>query len=242
MRYGLISDIHGNLEALDAVLKDLERERIDEYICVGDIVGYGANPRECIEAVKLLDPKILIAGNHEWGVLGLVGIDYFSEDAAAGIVWTKRVLEKGELDYMRSFKLSGSIEDFTLVHGSLDEPAKFNYISDNSDAYKTMKLSRTPLCFVGHTHVPGIFYADEHRVARSPDFSVNLDRSRKYLINIGSIGQPRDGDPRASFAIYDTKAGSVEIKRSAYDIGQAQGKILKAGLPPRLAERLAEGR
>lgn len=242
MRYGIISDIHGNLEALDAVLGELERARVDRYLCIGDIVGYGADPKECIEAVKAIGPEIAIAGNHEWGVLGLLDLEYFNEYASAAVTWTKKILEKEELDYLMSFKLSGSTGDITLVHGSLNEPSRFNYIFDTNDAYATMKLCKTPLCFVGHTHAPGIFYADEKKVARSPGFSVTLDRSKKYLIDAGSIGQPRDGDPRASFAIYDTEAGGVEIRRVAYNIEQAQEKILRAGLPAELASRLARGR
>lgn len=242
MRYALISDIHGNLEALEAVLKCLASEDIDEYICAGDIVGYGANPRECIEAVRSIDPKILVAGNHEWGVLGLLDIDYFSENAAAAIIWAKGVLERGELEYLKSFKLSASLEDFTVVHGSLEEPARFNYVLDGNDARRTIELLKTPLCFVGHTHIPGIFYYDEDRVVCSEGPALNVDRSRKYVINIGSVGQPRDGDRRAGFAIYDTGSGRVEIRRIDYNFERAQYKILGSGLPQRLAERLAEGR
>ena len=128
MRYGLISDIHGNLEALEAALGELAKERIDEYLCIGDIVGYGANPKECIKIVRELKPKALIAGNHEWGILGFLNPDYFNEYAREAIRWTKNVLSLRELEYLKSFKLTWVDKKITLVHGSLDEPEEFNFI------------------------------------------------------------------------------------------------------------------
>ena len=241
MRYGLIADIHGNLEALKAVLSDLKKERIDSYLCLGDIIGYGANPKECIDIVRQLDPKALIAGNHEWGVLGSLGIDYFSESARVAVLWAKDVLGDHEKSYLESFKLSCTEKNMTLVHGSLEEPGKFYYIFDSDDADKTLKLQKTQLCFVGHSHVPGIFYSDGSTAKGVNGSEICVEADKRYVINIGSIGQPRDGDPRASFAVYDDASGMVEIKRAPYDIESAQRKILAAGLPASLALRLAEG-
>ena len=241
MRYGLISDIHGNLEALEAALGDLAKERIDEYLCIGDIVGYGANPRECIKIVRELELKALIAGNHEWGVLGFLDIDYFNEYAREAILWTKNILNHHETDYLKSFKLSWSEGCMTLVHGSLEEPQEFYYIFDPKDADKTLKLQKTQLCFVGHSHMPGIFYSDGKVANRVNSLKTRIEADKRYVINIGSIGQPRDGDPRASFAVYDEDEGIVEIKRVPYDIERAQAKILATGLPTTLALRLAEG-
>lgn len=242
MRYALISDIHGNLEALQAVLDALSKEKVGGYLCIGDVVGYGADPKECIRLVRSLDPEALIAGNHEWGVLGLLSIEYFNEYAAEAILWTKGVLNKDELDYLRSFKLVHEENPLTLVHGTLEEPAEFYYLFGADEASITMNLMKTPVCFVGHTHVAGIFYLHDDEVQYTQNPARKIHPDKRYVVNPGSIGQPRDRDPRASFAVYDTESGSLDIKRVPYDIKLAQSKILKAGLPPVLAHRLAEGR
>lgn len=241
MRYGLISDIHGNLEALNAVLKDLEKERIDTYLCVGDIVGYGANPKECIEIVRSLKPEVLIAGNHEWGVLGFLDLDYFNQYAREAVIWTKRILSHAEMEYLKSFKLTSIDKNITLVHGSLDEPKEFYYVFKSEDADPTLNIQKTLVSFVGHSHFPGIFRSDGGRSVEVDGMNTKIEPDKKYLINIGSIGQPRDGDPRAAFGIYDEGAGTVEIRRVDYNIEAAQSKILAAGLPPQFALRLALG-
>ena len=242
MRYGIISDVHSNIEAFHAVTNAMSRERIDEYIFLGDLVGYGADPHACIAAMRLLRPKIMIAGNHDWGILGLLSPGYFNDAAAAAILWTKAELDTKEFDYLRSFKLFYEEREFTLTHGSLNKPARFNYIFTADDACITMRLSRTPLCFVGHTHSTGIFCMDKGEVSASKDYRVKIDPDKRYLINAGSVGQPRDGDSRASYAIYDNRTSTVEIKRTEYDLKTAQDKIIKAGLPDWLAYRLSEGR
>ena len=241
MRYGLIADIHGNLEALKAVLNDLEKERIDSYLCVGDIVGYGASPKECIEIVRSLKTEASIAGNHEWGILGFLDLDYFNKYAREALIWTKDAIGPAELDYLKSFKLTWVDKKITLVHGSLDEPEEFNYIFNSEGAEATLRAQKTQVSFVGHSHVPGIFYFDGRASVEAESLEVKLEPDKKYVINIGSVGQPRDGDPRAAFGIYDEEAGIVEIKRASYDIEGAQAKILAAGLPASLAARLAEG-
>ncbi len=241
MRYGLISDIHGNLEALEAVLKDMEKERVDTYLCVGDIVGYGANPKECIEIVKSLKAEVLIAGNHEWGVLGFLGLDYFNQYAREAVVWTKGVLSHAELEYLKSFKLTSVDKDITLVHGSLDEPKEFYYIFNSENADLTLRIQKTQVSFVGHSHFPGIFCYDGMASVKIDGMKTKIEPDKKYLMNIGSIGQPRDSDPRAAFGIYDEDDGVVEVKRVSYNIEAAQSKILSAGLPAQFALRLAPG-
>ncbi len=242
MRYGLISDIHSNLEAFKAVLDSLSKERIDRFLCIGDLVGYGADPKECIRLVKSLKPSALVAGNHDWGAAALTDIGYFNADAKEAVLWTRDILDQGELDYLKSFRLIYEEGLFTLVHGTLNSPEKFYYILDVEDAYPTMKLMRTILCFVGHSHVPGIFYCDDSTIHFTNQPKIKIDRSAKYIINIGSIGQPRDLDPRASCAIYDDEEETVEILRVKYDIKAASDKILASGLPKSLAFRLLEGR
>jgi len=242
MRYCIFSDVHGNWEAFEAVTSAFSKERIDEHLFLGDAVGYGADPHACITGLRLLKPSVLIAGNHEWGVLELLDMEYFNEYAAAAVEWTRQLLGKEELDYLKSFRLFCETGKLTLVHGSLENPARFQYVLDASDADTTLRLSRTQLCFVGHTHVAGVYFFNEGEVAYTRGPKVHIEADKKYLINAGSVGQPRDGDPRASYVIYDDRSMTIEIKRVAYDIDAARKKILKAGLPEWLASRLIEGR
>jgi len=242
MRYGILSDVHSNLEALCATTGAMAKDRIDRYLFVGDLVGYGADPRACIAAMRLLKPHSLIAGNHDWGVLGLLDMEYFNEYAASAVEWTRDTLSGADAGYLRSFMLVCEQENFTLVHGSLNQPAKFNYILGPEDARLCMRCARTPLCFVGHSHRAGIFCLDGGTVMCPDAAAVKIDYTKKYVINVGSVGQPRDGDPRASYAVYDETEGIVEIKRVIYDIEAAQAKITRAGLPAWLAARLVEGR
>jgi predicted phosphodiesterase len=242
MRYAILSDIHGNLEAFKAVLDALSDEMIESYLSVGDVVGYGADPKECIRLLRSLNPQVLIAGNHEWGILGLKELDYFNELAQKVISWTKAILDKDELDYLKSFSLVYNDERMSLVHGTLNDPEEFYYIFDPDDADATMNKMSGSICFVGHSHVPGIFASNHTKIESFDSRKIRVDYERKYIINVGSIGQPRDGDPRASYAIYDDEEALLEIKRVEYDVKKTQAKILKAGLPARLADRLSEGR
>jgi diadenosine tetraphosphatase ApaH/serine/threonine PP2A family protein phosphatase len=242
MRYCIFSDVHGNWEAFEAVMTAFAKEDIDQHIFLGDIVGYGADPHACIAGLKALKPQVLTAGNHEWGVLGLLDMEYFNEYAAAAVEWTKNLLSQEELDYLKSFRLFCETGGLTLVHGSLEQPARFKYILDNDDADLSLRSLRTPLCFVGHTHVAGAHFFENGEVVFMKGPKVCIGADKKHIINAGSVGQPRDGDPRASYVIYDDKEKTVEIKRVSYDIEAAQKKIVKAGLPAWLASRLGEGR
>ena len=243
MRYAVISDIHGNLEAFQSVLTALGGERIDGYLFAGDVVGYGADPKECIKLLKGLNPAVAITGNHEWGVLNKLEASYFNELAQDAILWTGKILDGEEIEYLKSFPLVYEDEKITLVHGALNMPEEFYYIFDTEDAYVTLSRMKNGLCFIGHSHVPGIFASVDHSKVESVEaMNIRIDYDRRYLINVGSVGQPRDGDPKASFAIYDDEELTVEIKRVEYDVKKAQDKILRAGLPPKLAYRLSEGR
>lgn len=226
MRYAVISDIHANLEAFKAVLKRLETEDISSYISLGDIVGYGADPSECIRLLRSLGPSASIAGNHDWGVAGLFGIDGFSAHARAAALWTRKELKDPEIGYLRSLPAVHINKKFTLVHGSLEEPEEFNYILTKADAARSMGLLATPLLFVGHSHSACVY---------------SFEGGEKRVVNAGSIGQPRDRDPRASFVIYDDDTLDVKIVRVEYDIEKARKKIIDAGLPVFLGDRLREG-
>ncbi|NOX96893.1 MAG: metallophosphoesterase family protein [Nitrospirae bacterium] len=239
MRYGLFSDVHGNLEALQAVLGVLKREDVDNYICLGDIIGYGASPRECIKLIKDLNP-IVIAGNHDYAAVHLTDISYFNTYAKEVILWTQNQLQDEDREYLTGLKLVHNLPDFTLVHATLRRPEKWNYIFSTYDAQQNFQMLTTSLLFIGHSHVPIIF--EENTPCRYYfKETVKFEEGRKYIINIGSVGQPRDGDPRASFALYDTESRIIQIKRVEYDVTGAMRKIAEAGLSKVLAWRLSRG-
>lgn len=241
MRYALISDIHSNLEAFEAVLEALSKEHVDRYLCLGDVVGYGADPKACIKLLRSISPEVTVAGNHDWAVVGLTDTSYFNEVAREAVEWTRGVIGEDEREFLKALPVTYEKERFTLVHGTLEEPAEFNYILNGYDALRTMKLSKTGACFVGHSHVAEAFYTDGEHVAHTTLPELRMEKGRKYVVNAGSAGQPRDSDPRAAFVIYDDEDGSVYTRRVPYDIKTAQDKIVKAGLPPWLAYRLAKG-
>jgi predicted phosphodiesterase len=241
MRYGIISDVHGNLPALEAVLSILEKQEIDKYFCIGDLVDYGANPKECIRIIKELN-CLCVAGNHDWAVLGKIDIAYFSVDAQAAAVWTKACLSQEERDYLNTFELTYRNDDFILVHGTLDQPERFKYLKDIQKASETFPLMDRQVCFVGHSHIQKIFVNLDSGPLEAMSDEIELEEGYKYIVNIGSVGQPRDGNPFASYCVYDTDKKMIDIRRTNYDIGKAQESIVKAGLPKSLAQRLAFGR
>ncbi len=239
MRYGLFSDIHGNLEALRVVLDALYKEDVDAYICTGDIVGYGANPRECLGLIKDLNP-MAIAGNHDYGVVGLTDLSYFNPSAKEAVLWARNQLGEEDKKFLAGLKLIQNFPDFTLVHATLKAAGEWNYIFSTYEARQNFQLLTTSLLFVGHSHVPIVFEGNGQYRYYFREV-VNLEEGRKYIINIGSVGQPRDGDPRASFAVYDTESQIVRVKRIEYDVTRAMRKIIEAGLPETLAWRLSRG-
>ncbi len=241
MRWGIFSDIHSNLEALEAVLAALANERIDKYLCLGDIVGYGANPGECIAEIRRLNP-VSIAGNHDWAVAGLFDIAHLTPNAAAGVLWTRRNIIYKDKEFLKGLGLIHQEKELTLVHASLQNPGQFDYIVDILSAKATFALLRTSLCFIGHTHRPGIFIKEGNNYTSTLQVEIKVKSSQSYIINTGSVGQPRDENPQASYVVYDSETKEVQIKRIPYDIHKAQDKIIAAGLPKILAERLAVGR
>ena len=240
MRYAILSDIHGNLEALDAVLADAA-SRADAILCLGDIVGYGADPVACIERVAER-AELVIAGNHEHGVAGLLALDWFNDWARAAAEWTRGRLDLDHLSWLAGRPLVGHTDDATLVHASPDRPAEWEYLVSADDGYGVFAAFATRVCFVGHSHRPGAWSLGSSGRAHEPDATaIELERGRRYLINVGSVGQPRDRDPRAAYALWDVDGRRVTIRRVAYDVATARRKILAAGLPRFLAERLAIG-
>lgn len=243
MRIGIISDIHGNAEALKAVLKKLNN--VDQIICLGDIVGYGADPVYCIK--KIRDLGILsIKGNHEGAVVGELDLNEFNDYAREAIQWTKRQLTSGDLRYLSGLKKKISISDDILgVHGSPRQPL-MEYILDEETAEEIFNGFDFKIYFVGHSHITGYFTFHQknkvvHYFSATHGAEVTIKQDYSYIINCGSVGQPRDRNPQASFAIFDTEILTVQIIRTDYLINRAQAKITKAHLPFFLSERLELG-
>ena len=240
MRIGLFSDVHGNLPALEAVLKSLTKENCDVCFCGGDIVGYGADPCACIEVIQSKSIAS-IAGNHDWAALGKIDTTYFNPLAQEAVLWTSRQLQNPHKDFLERLPLVLTTEFFNLTHGTLDAPENFSYVTGVHSAMATFQLMDRNICFVGHLHVPFFYMDDGRSVQESPLPRIPITQRNKYIVNVGSVGQPRDGNPGAAYCVFDTTEQVVRIERVAYDVVEAQQRIRKAGLPWPLAERLAYG-
>lgn len=243
MRIGIISDIHGNAEALQAVLQKLGN--VDDLICLGDIVGYGADPGYCIEKLRGLN-ALSIKGNHEGAVIGEISLDQFNEYAREAIEWTKNQLSRDDFYYLSRLKRKITIsEDILGVHGSPRQPL-LEYILDEQTAEEIFSEFDFKIYFVGHSHIAGYFTFHNknkvvHYFSATKGAEIAIQRDYSYIINCGSVGQPRDRNPQASFAIFDTLNFHVQIIRTSYPISKAQDKMIKAHLPVFLSERLALG-
>jgi len=240
-RLGVLSDIHGNLTALEAVLTALERQHVDGIVCLGDLVGYGPWPQQVIGRMQQLQARS-VRGNHDAATASPVVGDYLNPTAAAAIEWTKGRLTSEEVSILSTLPVTRVEHGVTLVHGSLRGPL-WEYLHDPFVAQESFDLLESRLALYGHTHLPGGFATDGESVeALQPAARVSLDPERRYLLNPGSVGQPRDGDPRAAFAVLDLDRRQIAFHRVAYDIEATAREILGVGLPPRLAARLFEGR
>lgn len=239
-RFAILGDIHSNLEALEAVLADARERDVTHYVCVGDIVGYNANPVECLERVREIS-MATVRGNHDHYVSHDECLDDFHPLAAKVVDWTRQQLSDEQLDYLRGLRMTAAVRGFTLVHSTLDMPEKWGYVFDALEADASFNYQTTSVCFHGHTHVPVVF-EKQSRVERQEYDVLKIMLGRKYFINVGSVGQPRDGNPLASYVIYDMNRNEVILRRLTYDIARTQEKIRKAELPERLAKRLETGK
>jgi predicted phosphodiesterase len=246
MRYLILSDIHSNKEALTAVLSFVRRKRWDKAIFLGDLVGYGANPNQVVDLVRALRPLTAIRGNHDKVCSGIEEGELFNRIALEAALWTRKKLTRSNLKWLKELPKGPVTVDggFAISHGTpIDEDA---YIFGEIEALNVFRHTEFPICFFGHSHFPVIFALSPDDITTTltvaPAFRVKLRPGVRYLINPGSIGQPRDGSPLASFAFYDTDSQVVTIHRIHYRVAEAQKKILKAGLPRPLADRLAIGR
>lgn len=240
MKYAILGDIHSNYEALTAVLADAEKLGITKFACVGDVVGYNANPAECLRIVRELG-CVMVRGNHDHYCSHDENLSGFHPLAADVVDWTRRHLTDEERAFLRRLPLVAPVETFTLVHATLDTPEMWGYVFDKLEAEANFNYQITSLCFYGHTHVP-IAFEKGDGIKCGLYSRIKVAVGRKYFINVGSVGQPRDGDPRAGYVVYDMDENVVELRRVAYDFRITQQKILDAGLPSRVAARLAVGR
>ena len=233
MRLAIISDIHSNLEALEKSLEVVAEQKVDKVVCLGDIIGYGANPNECIELVREATPHVLL-GNHDEAALDLSKTEYFNPFAGVAAEWTNKELTKANAEYVQGLPYTLELDGLLFVHSSPFEPDAWHYVLSVADAQFNFDYFTQATCFIGHSHVPHVFCDD--------GYTREFAAGKKFIINVGSVGQPRDNDWRLSLGIVDTGRWSYENIRSDYDVEKAAEKIRKAGLPKALADRLLMGR
>jgi len=243
MHYAIIGDIHANLAAFIAVLDDIKQQgQVEKLWCLGDVVGYGPDPHECIELL-LQTNHVCVAGNHDLAAISKVDTAEFNPDAATACHWTAQQLSPADVEYLASLPLVIEEDDFTLVHGSPREPV-WEYLISTGLAKENFAYFKSQFCLVGHSHMPLIFSYDESGACSSSQFLPNIGLAlgkNRLIINPGGVGQPRDGDPRASYAIYDSETRLIRLYRVPYDIRSTQNRMVKLGLPIRLVARLEHG-
>jgi putative phosphoesterase len=255
MRYAGISDIHGNLEALDAVLDDISQKDIDKILCCGDIAGYGANPNECVEKI-IENDVICVKGNHDAASVGEDSLLRYNSLAREALIWTRDELTDENKMFLRNNPMVHKEENILMVHGSLYHPQKFNYVFDEFEVKDLIvagrKVSNWDICLIGHSHQPKVVKVkDKENLSLREDISyfklADLEfglelGDYKHVVNVGSVGQPRDGNWRSCYFIYDSDTQKLEYHRVEYELAKAQRKIMDVGLPPRLSKRLEFGR
>jgi predicted phosphodiesterase len=246
LKHAILADIHANLSALEAVLADIKMKGLTGDIwCLGDVVGYGPDPHQSIELLRTHNP-LCVAGNHDWAAIGKLNTSDFNPEAAEAVRWTSRQLKSEDILFLEGLPLKAENGEFTLAHGSPRDPIS-EYLLSRDEAEQNLAYIKTAYCLVGHTHQPRIFEfrrpGSTISIPETEIFSrgINLADSR-WIINPGSVGQPRDGDPRASYAVYDTDTRKVKLLRVEYDIAATQGRMKQAGLPNSLISRLSAGR
>ncbi len=243
MRYAILGDIHSNLAALESVLEALEDEVIDQILQVGDVVGYGAAPAEVITALRDRD-AIVVKGNHDAACVGELDTRLFNANAKAAVDYTRERLSREDLQWLADLPLVHGTDHCVVAHGTLPDPDRFEYIQSTAEADPSLDALDRPVAFLGHTHVPVTIMRlieSPGRTSYTIDHEVNLEETTVALVNVGSVGQPRDEDCRAAFAIYDTATQRVELRRIDYDIEREADRIVRAGLPKMLADRLFLG-
>jgi diadenosine tetraphosphatase ApaH/serine/threonine PP2A family protein phosphatase len=241
MRTALISDIHGNLQALQAVLDDIGGQNVDEIHCLGDVVGYGAAPVACLDLVADRC-RVKLMGNHEFAALGLQSTEHYNEAAKTSNDWTSAQLDDRARAMISDFSMEANLDDMYLVHASPFQPDQWHYVFDRRSAQAALGAMPGKLGFCGHTHIPNVISDNPSGPPRSrAGHDIEPDPERHYLVNVGSVGQPRDNDPRACYVIYDHDEAFLTFRRVEYNIDAAQKTMLTAGLPKVLSQRLSTG-
>jgi diadenosine tetraphosphatase ApaH/serine/threonine PP2A family protein phosphatase len=243
VKYGVLGDIHANLSALEAVLGRFDEEGVERILSVGDIVGYGAHPSECIRLVRSIG-AVVVKGNHDAACVGELDLRYFNAHAREAVRWTQAVLDDEDRRWLASLPLTADLDDCCVGHGTYFRPELFDYIQSTSDADPSLDAMSSQVCFVGHTHVPVTLLRledDPAHTAYTLDPEIDLSEARRALINVGSVGQPRDEDPRAAYAVFDSGEKRAWIRRVRYDIEREVRRMRDAGLPDVLADRLFLG-
>lgn len=246
MRVAFISDIHGNLEALASVMLDIRGKRVDKIVCLGDVIGYGVNPNECIAMVEA-ECAYSIIGNHEAAVFDMLISNDFNDLAKYAIEWTREHLSYKSVNFINSLTMVKEDGEFTSTHSTPYEPHLWYYISSIEDAVFNFNFFNTKFCLIGHTHVSGIIVMDENdtevTVLQPVSFNYERDfgRDAKFIINVGSVGQPRDRNPKACYVIIDTDRKHISFERVPYDVVSYQKKMRIAGMPEFLIQRVADG-
>jgi predicted phosphodiesterase len=243
MRFAFISDIHANLEALEAVLADIDKKEADEILCLGDVVGYGANPNECAEIIAKRCKSVLL-GNHDAVATNLLTTQHFNVHAKIAIEWTTQALTPSNRSFLAALPVSKTTDIITMAHSTPYEPGMWYYITSLEEAAFNFQFFDTKICLVGHTHIPMIIVLDDEEIYVHPEKQISYKEreDRRLLINIGSVGQPRDRNPDSSYGILDTEEMLFSLHRIPYDIPKAQAKMKKIKMPDFLVNRLAEGR
>lgn len=243
MKYGVLGDIHGNLTALRAVLKCMDDGGVETVISVGDVVGYGAAPSECI-AILRERGVVVVKGNHDAACVEELDDAHFNPYARAAVAWTRSVLGEEDMEWLRRLPLTATLEHCQVAHGTLQHPELYDYILSLTDAEPSLDAMTRPVCFVGHSHIPltVMRFADSpNQTAYTHDAEIDLSETTRALINVGSVGQPRDENPMTAYALYDSETRQAAIRRTTYDIDREARRIEGAGLPRVLAERLRIG-
>ncbi len=239
-RVAVISDIHSNLEALMAVLEDIEDEKVEKIYCCGDIIGYGANPNECVEEIKKRNIPVVL-GNHDSAALKLTDVSHFNEIARSAILWTRKNTSAENLKWIEGLPYTIKAPPFFIVHASPKDPKQWNYILTMGDARLNFQYFDEQICFLGHSHQPFFIELHDKNLYCPTQNTISIKEGYRYLINVGSVGQPRDRNANAAYVICDLSDNSIQLKRVPYDIPSAQQKIIDAGIPQELAERIAFG-
>lgn len=232
MRIAIISDVHSNLEALTSALETIDAKRVDEIVCLGDTVGYGANPNECLSLVRSRC-SLILQGNHDAAAVDLSVANQFTLNAQLSAIWTFGILPDGDKGFLRDLPQMKQRGDLLFSHASPYEPEEWHYVISEFDTREAFGAFAQKVCFIGHSHIPVVFSQQGKAAAVEP--------SGQFIVNVGSVGQPRDGNPDLSFGIFDTDLWSYENVRTGYDVDGAARKIRDAGLPRSLAERLYRG-